>query len=61
MKIPQDRITIERVLTNSRGEITALDIHDEQFGQAIFLEASGRHFHGFNETRKKLSAKLNNT
>ncbi len=40
------RITIERVLTDNEGHITALDIHDEKFGEAIFFGKGSRHYHG---------------
>lgn len=46
MTRPKD-IKIERVLTDDKGHITGLDIHDEDFGEAVFLEAKGRHFHGY--------------
>lgn len=42
-KKKKDPITIERVITNNKGEITALDIYDEEKGQAVFLVAKGRH------------------
>ena len=41
------RITIERVLTDEEGHITAIDIHDEKFGDAMLLRKVTVHFHGF--------------
>ncbi len=38
-----ERIKIERILFNDKGEITAIDIYDEEKKEAVFLEAKSRH------------------
>jgi len=42
----KDRIIIERFLFDDKGHISAIDLHDEKFGEAIFLENPYRHYHG---------------
>lgn len=41
------RLTIERYLTDEEGHITAIDLHDEKFGSAIFFQDGTEHRHGF--------------
>ena len=41
------RITIERYLLDEEGHITAIDLHDEKFGSAIFFQNGSEHRHGF--------------
>jgi hypothetical protein len=38
-------VCIERILTKD-GHVTAVDLHDENTGEAIFCEAVSRHYHG---------------
>lgn len=40
------RIIIERYLSDKEGHITAVDLHDEKFGEAIFCKKVDRHYHG---------------
>ena len=54
MKIKQSQITIERVIFNANGQLTALDVHDESNGEAVFLEVKGRHFHGYYKPLPKI-------
>jgi len=39
-------VRIERILFDDNGHITAVDLHDEDLGEAIFCEATDRHYHG---------------
>lgn len=42
-KAKPDRIVIERVGVNKKGEIVFLDVYDNKLSQAVFLEARNRH------------------
>ncbi len=54
MKKEED-IVIERMITNKNGDIIALDIHDEDKGEAVYLESVSRHYHGkYDKEIKKL-------
>ena len=48
-KIDKDfpRITIERYLLDKNGHLSAIDLHDEKFGSAIFFGEGSEHSHGF--------------
>ena len=41
------RLSIERYLLDEEGHITAIDLHDEKFGSAIFFHQGTEHRHGF--------------
>ena len=41
------RITIERYLLDKDGHLSAIDLHDEKFGSAIFFSGGSEHRHGF--------------
>lgn len=42
------RLSIERYLLDENGHLSAIDIHDEKFGTAIFFSEGSEHRHGFN-------------
>lgn len=47
-------VWVERFLTDDDGHIVAVDLHDERFGEAIFCESTGRHYHGkYNPIKRK--------
>jgi len=41
------RISIERYLLDKDGHLSAIDLHDEKFGSAIFFSEGSEHRHGF--------------
>jgi len=41
------RISIERYLLDKKGHLSAIDLHDEKFGSAIFFSKGSEHRHGF--------------
>jgi hypothetical protein len=41
------RLTIERYGMDDDGHITWVDLHDEKFGEAVFIKSASRHPHGF--------------
>ena len=42
----KDRIIIERILFDKYGRVEAVDLHDEEHGDAIFCRRTGIHKHG---------------
>ena len=41
------RIIIERIGLDDEGHIVFVDLHDEKFGEAVFIDNASRHFHEF--------------
>ena len=56
-KNPFEGLKIERIICGDNNHITAVDLHDERFGEAIFCKAVDRHFHGFYKSKGKTTTK----
>ena len=52
-KVKPPQLTIERVLWDSEtGKVTAVALHDESRGMALFCQVVEVRFHGFNTPKK---------
>ena len=51
-KVRKVSVWIERIIRNDKGQITAVDLHDEETGYAVYCERTGTHYHGKFGTKK---------